>query len=279
VAISLCRYPGGKNALARPILERINNKLQLEYREPFFGGGSIGLRVAATGGARIWINDKDPTVFALWKAVAEHPVELKRALMETKASVEEFDRIKARFLDWARGIIPLSSIVQVARDKLLLQAISYNGLGVMASGPFGGRSQSERKVEDRWHPASICKRVDAISIDLSRAKITNSDFADMLRDDGRVSIYLDPPYWKAGPQLYQHTFTIADHLRLRELLRHSDHDWVLSYDDCEEIRELYAFTHIDELRVTYRNGKSHRRTHELLITAPQRNRTFVALAA
>jgi DNA adenine methylase len=267
---TLFRYVGGKTRLARPILERLDANHVVAYREPFFGGGSIGLRMMmTTSSPNCWINDLDPTIHALWQAVAHYACELKQAIREFIPSVAEFKRIKSDFLSGAP--ISASRIVHVARDKLALQAMSFGGLGVMLFSPVA-------VIGSHWLPESLCRRIDLISPHLARARVTDLDFASMLADDSGASLYLDPPYYHAGPDLYQHAFTAADHLRLRDLLRHTGHDWVLSYDDCPQIRDLYSFANIEEVEVTYSVSKS-RRTRELLISPRHRNRTILAMAA
>jgi DNA adenine methylase len=270
---TLCRYPGGKTKLSRPILERLNAKDVLHYREPFIGGGSIGLRMMTTSNANCWFNDRDPTVYALWQAVAHHSCELKEAICEFIPSVSEFRRIRSDFLTGPPT--SASKVVRVACDKLALQAMSFSGLGVMSHSPVGGWSQHHPTVGSRWLPESLCRRIDLISPHFARARVTNLDFESMLSDDGCAAIYLDPPYFRAGPELYQHSFSAADHLRLRNLLRHTGHDWLLSYDDCPAIRDLYSFACIEEVEVTYSVSKS-RRTRELLISP--RHRSFITLA-
>jgi DNA adenine methylase len=270
---TLCRYPGGKTKLARPILERLHENPNNDYREPFFGGGAIGIRMMMTSNSNCWFNDLDPTVCALWQAVANHSCELKQAISEFVPSVDEFRRIKSDFLTGAAT--SSSRIVRVARDKLALQAMSFSGLGVRSHSPVGGWAQHSPAIASRWLPESLCKRIDLISPHFARARVTNLDFTSMLSDDACAAIYLDPPYYRAGPELYQHSFSPADHLRLRDLLRHTGHTWLLSYDDCPAVRELYSFAHIEEVEVTYSVSKS-RRTRELLISP--RHRSFIAFA-
>ena len=276
MTLTLCRYPGGKTKLARPILARLNPDRVVDYREPFVGGGAVGLRMMTTSNANCWFNDLDPTVYALWQAVAHHSYELKRAIREFNPSVAEFRRIKSDFLSGAPTTA--SKVVRVACDKLAMQAMSFSGLGVMSHSPVGGWSQHHPTIGSRWLPESLCRRIDLISPLCARARVTNLDFASMLTDDTGASIYLDPPYYHAGPGLYQHAFTAADHLRLRDLLRHTGHDWLLSYDDCPQIRDLYSFAVIEAVEVTYSVSKS-RRTRELLISPPYRNRIHLAMAA
>ena len=51
-------------------------------------------------------------------------------------------------------------------------------------------------------------------------------------------IYGDPPYY-SSEYVYQCGFTWEDHLRLRDALMNAKSKFLLSYNDCPEIRELY----------------------------------------
>lgn len=59
---------------------------------------------------------------------------------------------------------------------------------------------------------------------------------------------------------------------------HSDHGWLLSYDDCPAIRDLYSFAHIGVGDVIYSVPKSSRK-RERLISPRHRNRSTLAVAA
>lgn len=50
--------------------------------------------------------------------------------------------------------------------------------------------------------------------------------------------YCDPPYF-SSEYVYQCGFTWVDHLRLKNALANSKGKWLVSYNDCEEIRNLY----------------------------------------
>ena len=83
-------------------------------------------------------------------------------------------------------------------------------------------------------------------------------------DSPKTLFYLDPPYYVAGPQLYKHCFSHADHLRLADCVRGLSAKFVLSYDDYPVIRDLYrgycikAVDHIYSINGTRKN-------HELII--------------
>lgn len=273
---SFFRYPGGKQKFKDKILSEI--KTSEQYREPFFGGGSIGLNVLNNNDCLIgeynfksfWINDKDIGIYSLWTSVLNHPDTLKEMIRCYKPSVDDFDQFKNYFLENPNPTD--DEIVECGFRKLVLHQISYSGLGIKSGGPLGGREQkSNYKIDCRWSPESICKKIDKINRAMGKVsiKITSLDFNDIIADDNDKSfIYLDPPYYDKGGDLYHHSFTVSDHERMSKLLRETSHSWLLSYDDCEEIRELYSWAKIETIDAVYTiqqsAGKSNKKS-ELLI--------------
>jgi DNA adenine methylase len=151
--------------------------------------------------------------------------------------------------------------------KLVLNRISYSGLGTMSHGPQGGHSG--RDISARWLPQKLIQELRAIkrlvaNVQLHAGTCTCQDFEQVLTAPGRSLVYLDPPYYMKGSQLYPYGFA-QDHERLAACLRACEHDWVLSYDDCQPIRDLYDWAHIKVVPVAYSVNGPTRKT-ELVIT-------------
>jgi DNA adenine methylase len=263
-AMSFFRYPGGKSKLREQIAKRLGEQTDhegLEYREPFFGGGSIGLKLLADnpGITKIWINDKDIGIACLWTAVIKYHDSFKELVHEFKPSVAAFHRLREELTSIAAMPTQQDKIVEVGFKKLAIHQISYSGLGTKSGGPLGGEKQASKyKIDCRWSPSYICKKVDVLNtrfaaITLHDGACTNHDFVDLIADTGcRSLLYLDPPYFEKGNDLYQHGFTLSDHERLADSLRTTSHAWVLSYDDCPKVRELYEdWANVEPLPVNY----------------------------
>lgn len=256
------RYPGGKSKLKKRILEKLNEFKKSEYREPFFGGGSIGLEFISQSKTSSWINDKDAGLFCLWHSVINEPEKLKKAVMDFTPSTENFYAFKEKLLGEPND----ENKVYWGFLKLAIHQTSYSGLGTKSGGPLGGKEQkSKYKIDCRWSPEYICSKIDKLHKLLIDVKITSCDFEELITDTTTQSlIYLDPPYYIKGNDLYQCGFTESDHERLADLLQKTHHSWVLSYDDCKEIRELYSWATIEDLKVNYTITGS-RGKNELLI--------------
>jgi DNA adenine methylase len=158
--LSLCRYSGGKAKLAPLIADQVTQREIDSYREPFFGGGSVGLNLMTRDAvASAWINDCDPAVYSMWMAAAHHPEMLKQAVRSFVPSVSEFARIKQQLL---AGVATPSSPVEIVRlgvEKIAVQQMSWSGLGQMAGSPIGGWEQLAGGIDSRWNAEAICQKI------------------------------------------------------------------------------------------------------------------------
>lgn len=260
--MSLFRYPGGKTKLLKPILAKLNmvGENCEEYREPFFGGGSVGCHVPYQ---RLWINDKDIGLACLWTALIKGYEDELCALVERfEPSVDAYLRFKEELLHledvWPIPDGQIRTVVNIGFKKLAIHQLSYSGLGTKSGGPLGGMTQtSAYKVDCRWNPSRICQKMRTLAATwrgkiFRHASCTMLDFQHLI-EDGQSSalIYLDPPYFVKGNDLYQCGFTQDDHIRLAECLRRTEHKWVLSYDDAPEIRDLYGWASMESVDVNY----------------------------
>ena len=77
------------------------------------------------------------------------------------------------------------------------------------------------------------------------------DFTDAIAQHKDSFLYLDPPY-KSKYSLYGYKGSMHkgfDHAALAAMLKKRDR-WILSYNDCPEIRELYKGTPFFRLPVS-----------------------------
>jgi len=268
------RYPGGKRKLGKKIIQTLRSMRYDvdEYREPFFGGGAVGLKFFADkpGIHRAWFNDFDLPLAKLWTlAIWDHD-ELADRMLSYEPAASDFYRFKESLTTATRDEV-LADPVKYAFQKIVIHQISYSGLGTRAGGPIGGRNQTGRwTVECRWNAENMLKKIAKTrklleNIDVRGNCCSSDDFEHCITDDScRALLYVDPPYWEQGESLYQCGFTEDDHIRLAELLKHTHHKWVLSYDACLQVQELYKWAMIETLDVSY-SINTARRKQEFLI--------------
>ena len=78
--------------------------------------------------------------------------------------------------------------------------------------------------------------------------IENKDFEALIRqyDSENTFFYCDPPYYQTEGH-YAVVFRLEDHYRLRDALTSCRGKWLVSYNDCDFIRELYAGANIESV--------------------------------
>jgi DNA adenine methylase len=242
------------------------------FVEPFFGSGAAGLQLLehVNTSISVWINDIDYSMYALWHSVMHDTRKLVGFIREFQPTPDAFYELKKS--DGTKT----DCVARDAFHKIALHRMSVSGFGAMAGGPIGGRKQGGAyTVGCRWTPAAIEQAIYNAKETLSRfneVKITNIHVRDVLKDVTSSSlVYLDPPYYVKGGQLYAHNMSHDEHVELARMLRETDADWRLSYDDCTEIRDLYSWADFKELEIRYTNAvtdKKRPKNRELLILPP-----------
>ncbi len=232
------RYPGGKQKAIDQI-SRMFPDAAKEYREPLVGGGSVYFHAKTMGFAqKYWINDKFEELVSFWNTV-QNPTtckKLERELEKLRANFESADEIKEYFLK-ARKENPSSEF----RKAFLF--FFFNRVTFSGTTRAGGFSSS---ASTRRFTASSIERLKPMPEALDGTKITNLDFKDIIREPGKdVFLFLDPPYYTAN-RLYGHggSLHLFDHEGLAALLHASKHRFLITYDDCQEIRDLYSWANI-----------------------------------
>ena len=78
-------------------------------------------------------------------------------------------------------------------------------------------------------------------------------------------MYLDPPYYKNGSSLYLNAYNHQDHENLRNLMAGLRNlKWMISYDDVEEIHQLYEGFHTAQHELSY-FLQQKRKTNEFFV--------------
>ena len=125
--------------------------------------------------------------------------------------------------------------------------------------------ENGRGLASRWYPETLRKRILAIVHMRRRFRFIAGDGLDVMRQyarDPEVVFFIDPPYTVAGRRLYKHNE--IDHPELFALTASLAGDFLMTYDNSEEIRSLaerHGFqTHLIPMKSTH-----HEQKLELLI--------------
>lgn len=260
---SLTRYIGGKTFLAKDIPFRWTLGKGTTYCEPFVGGGSVALMQASLWhSCKIVLNDADPEVVALWRAAIGTEADFKRLLRlldNTSPTIDLFESYQHS--------IPPDPIERALRFLVLNRCCRVESNGKR---PLGGwYAKDFDALLSRWKPIRHQKELlEVRELLYGRTTVYNQDFADILAmADKSWKLYCDPPYFEIGDTLYGVEFHEADHIRLRDALKTTPADFVLSYGDHPKIYEMYSDFTIHSLDAHH--GMKKRKAQELVILPPK----------
>lgn len=262
------RYPGSKNKLL-PILSEHIDKMMLTWKsfaDVFVGGGSVLLDVAKRyPKINLFANDKDYGIYSFWNIVGgidNNKLKDLLELVETPVTLELFYKLQES---------QPNDEIQAAYRALFLNRTAFSGIA--KSGPIGGKEQkSIYTVGCRYNSKKLKAKIVACNKLLAgRTKVENCDAANYEPlTITNMPAYLDPPYYVKGGSLYPINMEPVEHQNLAIQLK-TRKNWILSYDDCSRIRELYDKNHIIDLAARYCiNGKKNawENKNELIIFAP-----------
>ena len=251
------RYPGGKWRLASGF-ERIialNYSTPPIYAEPYAGGASLALTLLFRGAVReVYLNDLDPAIHAFWFSVLQHEDEFCDMIMHVPITPAEWRRQRKIY---SAGL---------SAGRLVLGFATFflnrtNHSGILNGGMIGGKRQrGEWKIDARFNRPELVRRVKRISAFRRRIHLHCQDAADFLRGQRFRKdslVYLDPPYYHAGRDLYLNAYEPDDHALVRDCVWKLRCPWVVSYDDVPEIRKLYRARMVRRVRLLHTARSAH----------------------
>lgn len=251
--LSPLRYPGGKGKLSEFMLEvfRRNDLCDGVYVEPYAGGAAVGLALLLRGIAwEIVINDVDRAVYAFWWAVLNEPEQFMRAVVDTTVDLETWQAQKDIYQNGERH-----SLLKLGFATFFLNRT--NRSGILNGGVIGGKDQAGKYTLDaRYNRTDLVKRIERIAQYKSRIRLHNSDALTLLAEivpslPSRSLIYLDPPYYSKGSQLYTNFYHHDDHASLAQHVRSITRPWIVTYDSTPEIHSLYSGERCFHFQLTY----------------------------
>jgi len=266
-ASSPLRYPGGKSAMAS-LLSQIRNINGIGFQaiaEPFAGGSGASLSLLYLEETpEIFINDADPAIHSFWWAVINRSTAFVDLISKKRASIAEWRR--------QRDIYRTSSRVSRLRRgfaAFYLNRCNRSGI-IMNGGPIGGIKQKGKwKLNARYNKVELIRRCKKIREFKERILVSGQDGIRFIKNSKPDStfFFIDPPYFNKGPSLYLNALDTDYHIALAGQLKEmSDCSWVLTYDDCPEIRRLYrGWANIRPFSLQYA-ARERRSGNEILIT-------------
>ena len=247
----LIPWIGGKRLLRKKIAPLIPNDIK-SYIEPFGGGGWILFYKEKWAVNEVY-NDLNGDLVNLFQIVKYHPEAFKNELKYILNSRETFNYFLNANCD--------TDIKRAVKFSYLLRH-SFGSKGAIFATRTRNRAPSSGEM--------FLKRVDLISKRLDQVMIENLNFKECIKlyDDYDSFFYLDPPYTK-GAGYKTVSCAKFEHKALARILKSIKGRFLLSYNDCGEVRKNYKdFNIITAERVNGINRKKIKNNYykELLIT-------------
>ncbi len=265
------RYPGGKASVAGFIasVAIANGGAGGHYYEPFAGGAGVALYLLTRGIVRhIHLNDADRHIWALWFSMLHDTDRFVEAILSVELSIGEWRNQKAIYKTG-----DAADVFSLGFSTFYLNRCNRSGI-ISGAGPIGGiAQQGEWKLGARFNRTELAAKVREIAAYGDKITVDNLDAVEFLKsrlpsgnDLECTFVYLDPPYVNKAERLYLNNYQAKDHQAISDyLLARQGLKWLLSYDDTDLVRRLYASCRIQHFPVRY-SLHSKRIAKELLIS-------------
>jgi len=208
---------GGKKLLRKDIISNFPADVD-RYIEVFGGAGWV-LFGKEPHKLEV-LNDIDGELINLYRCIKYHPEALQKEFEFMLVSREQFYDTRDKNL---KG---LTDIQKAARYFYLIKI------------SFGGNKDSFGT--DRKNLISAIEYLSEVTQRLKNVVIENKDFSDLIKvyDRPNALFYCDPPYFMAE-KYYATEFSAEQHKQLRHILGNIKGKFILSYNDCDFVRQLY----------------------------------------
>lgn len=263
------RYPGGKGKFAHFVKEILeaNELLDGHYVEPYAGGAGVALELLLQEYAStIHINDYDPAIYAFWKAVVHSTEDLSRRIYDTPVTMENWYKCR-EILNDLEG----HDSLDVAHATFFLNRT--NRSGILKAGVIGGKAQAGKwRLDARFNKDDLIKRIQLIGRYRDRIKVYNLDAVELITTvvpglPEKTLMYLDPPYYVKGSGLYRNFYNHDDHVQIGEVMSSVTHPWIVSYDNAEEVKQIYSEYRQSEYFLSY-TAQDKKKGSEVMIFGP-----------
>ena len=261
--VSPLRYPGGKTRACKVIDDTIQKYFTIESFDhlvsPFLGGGSFEFYFQNKYKKPLIVNDKFTPLYNFWVQVKND----KTSLCDRLKAITNVT--KEDFIKYRKNILELNgNMLEQAILYFIINRCSFSGATL--SGGF-----SEEASKKRFTESSI-ERINKLNLD--HTTIYNLDFEEFLNNHTTEQsfIFLDPPYYLENKKsnLYGNNGDLHEnfnHEKLYQVLTSKQQNWIITYNNCEYIKNLYKdYIIIDDDNINWSYGMNKsKKSSEIII--------------
>jgi DNA adenine methylase len=254
---SIFRYPGGKTRMSDIISEYFKDYDTII--SPFLGGGSVELKLGDLG-KKVITSDIDEHLINCWQRLCNDRDEMY-GYAECYYKFFHSDVLKEikreKYIKMREEAGKLLDVCGAAK-YWIVNRLSFSGLGLR-----GGFSEQAIKAE--LGPL-VMKRLKEWNRPKGFEIPVRVSFEELLNKYPDFPVFLDPPYYLKKGWLYPNHKDF-DHKKLVDILKKRNTPFMMTYNDCPEIRELYSYENITiRDRAWYYAMSNSRQGKELFIT-------------
>ncbi|WP_394977077.1 DNA adenine methylase [uncultured Helicobacter sp.] len=259
------RYGGGKSLAVGLILEQIPSDTK-RLISPFIGGGSVEVATALELDIEVLAFDIFDILVNFWQVLCKNPEALYNELLKLEPTKEVYENIKNELkLFWNERHKNPSNTPQINLDSLTLARDYYFNFN-LSYGP-GFLGWMSKIYEDKKRYTKALEKIK--NFNTNNLKVEQASFEMIFEKYPNDLFYCDPPYFLEGDsKMFKGIYPMRnfpihhnnfDHKLLSECLKNHKGKFVLSYNDCEFVREAYKDYKILEPKWQYTMGQGETR--------------------
>ena len=271
------RYAGGKSLGVGHIVEQLPDGLE-KLVSPFMGGGAVEIACAKELGMQVRAYDIFDILVNYWQVQLSLGSALTEQLEQWQPTKAQYAEVKTRLKAHWNSETFISDPLELAAHYWFNHNLSYG------PGFLGWMSKIYESPERYIRTLQTVRNFRCPNLAVHAGR-----FEETLPVHSDDFLYCDPPYYLDQGEMFrgiypQRNFPVHhkgfNHELLRDLLHNHKGGFVLSYNDCQTIRQWYADFRILEVQWQYtlgqgetrigknriENGTGHvKQSHELLI--------------
>lgn len=248
-------------------IRSLNGLGERALAEPFAGGAGAALTLLYLEETHeIYVNDADAAIHDFWWTLVNRPTLFIDMLTKTRVSMAEWYRQRDVYRNGGRV-----SRLRRGFSAFYLNRCNRSGI-IMNGGPIGGVKQTgEWRLDARFNKSELRRRCEKVAEYRDRVHVSCRDGIEFIAslDAEATLFFIDPPYFVKGKMLYLNALDEEYHAYLAARLKSmADAAWVLTYDDCPEIRRMYrGWATIRPFSLRY--STAERRSGKEVLIAPR----------
>ena len=269
------RYPGGKTRAIHTLNQILHDNFDITTYDfivsPFCGGCSFELSlINQLPNTNFFLSDIFKPLIIFWQQVQQRNDKLVEELTKYIGNVDKdwFTTLRNDLLQ-LMNIEPLyEHILEIATEYFIINRCSFSG------STFSGGFSSDAAT-NRFTKSSINK-IHQLKDKLNKVQFCYLPFEEtfnlvqqLINNNHKVFIFCDPPYYLSNSKLYGingDLQTNFNHELFHTLITNSNCDYMITYNNCSYIRELYKNNTIIEANWSYGMNKSHKSSEIVILS-------------